>query len=170
MLQLFCHGRPNGLNVSRAMAFSMPLSVVGIRKNCKVTILGEYGARVYGVIWCTDNNSLMDNAIRGRQLSCRRNHFPVAHDSGRRRRITSRKRCGKPWWIFWFTVWNRTGQIFFGLSAIHTVSELSWHMLYYLTQDHRHLLILCLPRKSDIWRLLLILPLQHQMMVHQIKC
>jgi hypothetical protein len=115
---------------------------------------GEYGARDYTVIWCTDKNSLMDNAIPGRGLSCRRNHFPVDHDSERRRRIPSRKLCGTPWWLFWFTVWHRSGQIFLGLSAMHPVSELNGHMFCFLTQDQRQLFIACLSRKSDIWKIL----------------
>jgi len=32
---------------------------------------------------------LTDNALGCRALSCRRNHYPVAHNSGRRRRMPS---------------------------------------------------------------------------------
>ena len=117
---------------------------------------GEYGATdwLYSYLMYGQNILWWIISYAAGEWSCRRNHFPVDHDSGRRRRIMSRKRCGRLWWIFWFTVWHRTGQIFVGLCVINPVSELSGHRLYFLTQDHRQLLIICLSRVSDIWRLL----------------
>jgi len=62
-----------------SVGLSKLVSVMGIRKNHKVTNLENLA---HATIQCTDNNSLMENAVCGRALLCRWNHFAAAHNSG----------------------------------------------------------------------------------------
>jgi len=70
---------------------SVLVSVVRIKEKSQCDKSGEYSTCGSRVISCTDKNSFTDNAVYGRTLSFRRNHFLVAHNWGKRRRIPSRK-------------------------------------------------------------------------------
>jgi len=70
---------------------SVLVSIVRIKEKLQSDKSGEYGACGSRVISCTDKNFFTDNAVYGRALSFRRNHFPVAHNWGKRHRMLSCK-------------------------------------------------------------------------------
>jgi len=84
---------------------SVLVSVVRIKEKSQYEKFGEYGACGSRVSSGTDKSSLTDNTVCGHELSFRRNHFPVAHNSGQRRRTLWHKRYSTPFYTSWFTVW-----------------------------------------------------------------
>jgi hypothetical protein len=96
------------------------VSTVAIRKNRKVTNLEN-------MTHAADKSSLTDNSLCGLKFSCQRNHFPVLHNSGRRRQMLPRKRCSTPSANIVVYSWKQNWQDIPGLAATYSVSEISGH-------------------------------------------
>jgi hypothetical protein len=102
---------------------SVLVSAVGIRNYRKVTNLENMTHEA-------DKSSLTDNALCGLVFSCRRNQFPVVHNSRRRRQMLQLKQCITLIVNIVVCGWKQSRQDASALSATHSVSELPGHRRY----------------------------------------